>query len=481
LGEIRVTRLRFQWRIGLEEAAVGLFVALMVSLLVYSTPIAQFGPDISQKVLLATSAEGGALGTDPHGDGQYLPTGWIFVDLGGRFCGSEDGGSLCPPARPRTDRAALAALLEHIRSRNPRVIVFDVFTEPASSQEDAALIAQLSRPGPPVLLAWSPASDQVHVAPDGALSLTYDPAHFLCDPRACAFPSARYFPSVNRITGGDARLMSPEFRITSSEGDYSAAIPSLARAGALVATSPAESPWQLVDRAIRGQAGIGRCGNLSPADCSGEYRETQRAFTFAPVAPGTPRTSTVIWESLNYTHYVPDADPVPETMPRALEGAVVVIGDSRTSARDRTWSAVGSVSGAELILNEIRQFAIAPPYPAPGLIASIGHELPFLLIGFVIVFLLNGFFPGSGHEAHGIRAASRAFVHAFLILVAGLVLTTIFFGAYLWTRGLHLGAPIDVVTPFVGVMLASFFEMMHRLTAIVQLAVRRAIGKNQSQ
>lgn len=467
---------RFQWSTGLEEAMVGLFIALMVSLLVYSTPISQFGPDISQKILLGINAEGGALGTDPHATNPQPPANWVFVDLGGRFCGSEEGGNLCPPARIRTDRTALAGLLESVRSHHPRAIILDVLTEPAGGQEDAALLALLSQPGAPILLAWSPSREQVHSGPDDQVSLVYDPARFLCDPRACTFPNARYFPSLLRITDGKARWLSPDFRATSSQGDTSLVIPSISRATALVAMSPANAPWQLVDRAASGAPGIGRCGELVLTACTSEYRETQRVFSFAPVQAGANRTSASLWDSISFTHYVPDADPIPEAMPRALNDAIVIIGDSRESAGDRTWSAVGSTSGAELILNDVRQYIVASPHPAPGLFASVLHELPFLLIGFVIVFIANAIFPGRSHGSHSISGALRAFGHAFMVMLLSVVLTAMSFAAYLWLRGVHPGVPVDVVTPFVGMMLASFFEAMHRLTIIVQLTVRRAIG-----
>lgn len=466
---------RFAWKSGAEEALTGLFVALVVSILIFSTPISRFGIDFSQKILLGLDIEGGALGQTPASM-QDAPADWVFVDLGGRFCGSQDGGALCPPRQLRTDRTALAGLLAQVRAQKPRLIILDVATEPVGEREDAALVALLNQPGSPILLSWSPMGEDTHTQQDGQATLGYDPARFLCDPAACLFPNARYFPSLRRISGTTARWLTPEFRTVSVEGDRALIVPSISRAAAHVARAPASSPWSLIDAAANAKVPDIGCDRISPAECATAYRQTQRIFSFAPVAQGAKRTDAHAWNALTFTHYTPDPNPVPGTLPRTLGGAVVVVGDSRESARDRTWSAVGSVSGAEIILNDARQFLIAPPRPTPGLLAYIWSESPFLLMGFLAVFLVSSRL--ARHQSSAptrIGQAARALGRPTAVLLLAMLTTALFYVAYLWLSGISPGAPPDIVTPFIGTMLEGFLELMHRLTTFVQLLAKRLI------
>lgn len=467
---------RFSVKSGLENALTGLFVALIVSIIVYLTPIARFGSDLTQKILLATSAEGGPAGAVQAGSNPALPVNWVFVDLGGRFCADNDGGAHCPPARVRTDRVALARLLAGIRSHRPRLIVLDVATEPAGPEEDTALIALLTQSGSPILLSWSPSGEDIYNRDGGQASLRYDAEKFLCDPDACAFPDARYFPSLRRISDGTARWLTSEFLLVSARGNRAPVVPSISRAAALVARSSPNAPWALVERAMAGKAQDQGCAQMTAPACAEAFRKTQRVFSFAPVQEGSSRTESIQWDSTSFTHYTPDIDADVVTMPRAMRDAVVVVGDSRASAGDRTWSAAGAVSGAELILNDTRQFMIAPPRPTPGIFQYLWSESPFLLMGFCAVFLITARF-GEQETVppKTIVPAIRGFGRALALLVLATAGIALLYAVFLWLTGISPGAPPDIATPFVGMLLEAFLDLMHKLTTFVELVVKRLI------
>ncbi len=466
---MRSTGRRLQWRQAFTPALSGLFVAVVVSLLIYSTPLAQFGADASQRLMLGLNLGGGALGAPNQTMKPHSPTNWVFVDLGGRFCGGESGGRLCPPARANTDRNALANLLSKLRARQPRLIILDVATKPVPD-EDEALLALLKRSGAPILLAWNPDSDHLQTDPSGNVSLVSERQNFLCDPFACRFPAARYFPSLRRMSGPTARRLAADYAVADTEGAATRRVPSIAHAAAMIAQAPGDAPFALLDAAPETPTvrAARNCPDVDARTCSMMFAETERVFSFKPVDPSVPRTDGESWPPLAFLHYVPDANPITDSLPRDLTDAVIVVGDSRESAGDRTWAVTGEVSGAELILNDSRQFLLAGPHPKPGLFAHLRSEIPFLLVGFAALLIIQACLGHHAQRPRGFRANIVTVSRTAALLLLTMVVTALAFAGLLWMRGIDTGAPTDLVTPFLGIVLESLLDTVHQSIGIVE-------------
>ncbi len=468
----------------LVKAISGIVVALIVSVLVYASPIATYGYDTSQKLILAAGAPGGALGQENADEGagaSAIPTAWYFVDLSGRFCQSENGGSLCPPSQIRTDRKALAQLLATIRVHGPRVVVLDVATRPAGD-EDADLIRVLNTPGPPVLLGWIPDVDDIHDLTGELTQLVYRPGDLLCDPSSCAeLKYARYFPALRQMTGPTARWLVADYSVGFENG-RAYRVPSIGLAAAMIARRPrAIAPrWEDFASLSAGSVLPQACRAAWTETCLRFYRSTTRIFSFAPVKTGTKLSSASGSNAVSFTHLVPAPDT--DAISGSIKDAVVVIGDSRYSAGDRTWSPIGEVSGAELILNEIRQFAVAPPQPNSGVVRHLFAESPFLLIGFAAIFLVQLWAHSRRKEpefdtARPAGSSAAIMVRGTSILLFAALLSAAGFALLLWFRGIEPGSPPDIVTPFIGILLENFLELLLSLMTLTHRIVEQGVEK----
>ncbi|MDB5423535.1 MAG: hypothetical protein JWQ29_951 [Phenylobacterium sp.] len=447
------------------EAVVGLVITLALAAIVYSSNLNQAGADLSQRLLLALSAPGGALGVARHDEDHALrapPQTWVFVDLGGAFCNPGQGAQRCPPYRLRTDREALSRLLAKVLEQGPRVVVLDVLTDRAADGDvgDAALRKVLSQARRPVLLAWSP--NEAPRAAGRPLLNALDQQLLFPLGGADGFPNARYLPAMKHMSGPAARQLGPDYDVA-SEGSISRA-PGIAYAAALVARSPDADPWALVRRFDTARQSD-LCP-IRPASGCEPWRRTDRVFSFPATKPDSDPVEVLADRAPAFVRVTPGLE---EPLPASLAGAVVVIGNSQSEG-DRSWSAVGDVSGAELILNDIRQFAAAPPEPAPPAAVHLLHEWPFFLAGAVAMFFGNavvnlrwphppprppGTRPSLGHTLRlALQSASRLGLTALLSIA--LFLPVAIYG------GGHFGRPPDFVTPFVGILLDSLFELLHR-------------------
>jgi hypothetical protein len=165
---------------------------------------------------------------------------------------------------------------------------------------------------------------------------------------------------------------------------------------------------------------------------------------------------------------------------RAIRDAVVVVGDSRQEAGDRTWTAIREVSGAELTLNDIRQYAVAPAAPRPSPIGRVLEEWPFFLAGALAIFTAHALM--NPHSIDGAKTGNKILLtlrRSFLsvgelVLVA--FLSAILFGILLWRLQPDFGRALDFVTPFMAILLEGTFELMHRITLFLHSTLHRLFG-----
>ncbi len=460
------------------EAIVGLFVAIVAMVVAYVTPLHVITSDLSQKALLVVAAAGGALGnpsTERHG--RAAPANWFFIDLGPRFCGGESGGDSCPPNVVRTDREKLATLLSSVRSKSPRVVVLDVLTapEPLAVKGDGALARVLEAPGAPVLLSWAPGSSEIRPSLGPQSLLVARGAGVGADPG----PGAKYFPALRRMSGPTARWLTPAYDVFWPDQAVTRSMPGIAYAAALVAAAPAEAPWRDLDRFATPARPLPPsthevCELKTAPACLEAYHRTERVFSFAPVSIAEVETS----QPPISAHYLALAND-PASLTDRLADAVVVIGDSRATAGDRTWSAVGEVSGAELILNDIRQYLLAPPTPQAGIGHTLIEEVPFLVAGFAAIFISSAlvlrFWPSSPEPIGLSVLRNSARTSARLGMV--FVLTAGFYTAILALGRTEFGRVPNFVAPFVGVLLETLFDLLHQATTALHDGLRRLLGR----
>ncbi|HEY4941012.1 MAG TPA: CHASE2 domain-containing protein [Rhizomicrobium sp.] len=475
----------------LHEACVGLFIAIMISALIFISPLAYLGGQLSQKLLLVAAQPGGALG-DARETGSPADRirDWYFVDLGPNFCGGESGKAgdppvaRCPPALQRTDRIALANLVASIRKAGPRVVVLDIATPPIDNEGNAALKTAIEGPGAPLLLSWAPQADEV--AGSNESQIVAHPDRFICDPSECAkWTNARYLPALRAVTGPWTLKLDPSYIVELDTGEeYRRS--GIALGAALVAASPRGKPWSLLDRFGRAQS-IARasedCRLNTGETCLELYRKTDRVFSFAPVAPGRESDTDGYGNSRGvvFHHATPDAGPT-YFWGMSLTNAVVVIGDSRQAAGDRTWSAVGQVSGAELILNDIRQYLLSPPSPPGGVLSYLTEELPFFAAGFFAIFIVHWlvarhFRASAPPRLSSISTLSRSLLRTSTTMLLVIAATSVSFAALLWVRPVEPGSLPDIVTPFFAIAFESIFEVMHRSTLAVHSAVEYGLDR----
>lgn len=469
--------------IALVNAGVSFLIAVFLTILLSLTPAHRFGSDLTQKIYLVLGVPGGALGAagsdrDPSGNAPVRK--WVFVDLGGRFC-KAPGTARCPPEAPWTDRKALARIIAAVRASKPRVVILDVVSAPHDGGEDEALKAALRVPGSPVILTWMPGK-RPGVA-GGRVTLSVRRDEFLCEvPRCADLPTVRYLPALATRSGSTARMLGSRYRLYDDYGN-SWDSPGAGLGAAMVAASPADAPWSRIDAfARRGSAGPASLKDCVLADserCLHAYAATERVFSFLPVRPGADLPAPPTDDG--FLHLIPDDPPARLTQ---LRDSVVVIGDSRREAGDRWWTAAGDTAGAEIILNDARQFLVAPPAGGRSLPAYLLAKLPFLLSGFAVLLAFNLALawrriarPRPPTLRPPLIAGMRAL--ARLVVVAGV--TALLFLIMIWWGDFRKpGMPPDIVTPFVGLIAESCFEALHQFATAIHASADKALARRWS-
>ncbi len=454
------------------EAIVGLLIAVIISTATFSSGIRQIGTDLSQRLLLWLDSPGGALGpaTATRASRPSSAT-WVFLDLGGAFCRPDGRKARCPPDTRRTDRSALSQILVKVRQAHPRLVVLDVETDagPDTTAGDQKLLAELSRPGPPVLLAWLPNG---YPRDSGRTALTPRDQALLFAPDNQNAPAyGRYFPAMKRMNGPAARQLEPDYDVVSRDG--ARRTPAIAYAAAMVIRSPSQRPWDMLDR-FPADPNSRACPPQPRVDCWA-FRHTERVFSFPVVRADGPRRLSLADRTPAFLPLAPD---VGDELPPQLNDAVVVIGDSRPDAGDTTWSAIGNITGAELILNDIRQYLEAPPVPEASIGSRLLAEWPFLMAGAIAIFLAQASVdlrwpsPGAKSAASQVGSASMALA---LRTVGKLALTMVasatLFAVLLKVIPPRPGEPPDLFTPFLAILLERTFELMHHSSLFLQASL----------
>lgn len=453
-----------------REGLVALATAVCVTGLVYFAGGSRFGADMSQRIVAAL--ERSPLSIVKWRAGADDPR-FILLDVELQSC--EARPAPCTPTDPLKG-ARLAALLAKVREQQPRVVVVDslvagsaawrsgaVPTPPGFAGRpsspavpfDPALRRELDRPGPPVLVAWT--SDPSRQDPKHrALHVDAADAALL---RPGAFAHARFLPAF--ISGDSTtRSLIPSVCVA-DEANRIMVLPTLAYGAALLLQSgdrtgalsryplPVDSPG----------ADLGRPCNSIPGDARSKgFAETERVYSAGSIRPEGDARSERLDRGVRWSHrkYALEHD---EVLP-PMKGAVLLVGTADPDARDNHWTVLGRMSGSEIILNDVRQFYVAEPAPAPGWWAKMTDKWPFFLAGFLAWVLgelvaLSILPNRPGWPMKWLKGPIR-----FLIPP---LMTVLFFGLLLSLVPHLLHSPPDFVTPFVALLSETVFDLLRKL------------------
>lgn len=430
-------------RKGISAAIVSTIISLAVTLLVYVADGEHWGSDRSQR-LLADLRSGGALGDRPA-----EVTTWGLVDLGSRICAAEHQAirPVCPPRASRTDPQVLARVVKWVARASPRVIVVDIaaIDTPAEAHAFEAIVAPDLAAGTSVFVAVPTEADEWLETNDGT---TIDATRLRTLMERGR--GARIFYNLPLIEAPApvSRGLLPRVRVR-LDGEERLAMTLPAAAAAVV------------------RPGSG-----------GDFSGTERLYSFPAVeaadsALASDEARRIGGENFLYL-YLPAPLPSDDATPPSadLSGGVVVIGDTRRAARDRYWTALGDLSGGEILLNEIRQYAIAEPEQAGGIGHALYKEIPFLLIGFAATCLVATLF--AMPKARRIRGkgkrVARAIGGALLLSLGAAFVTGIGFFLLILLRSPSYSPP-DFITPFIGIVLGSFLEGAFQLAGFAERAM----------
>jgi hypothetical protein len=454
-------------RLALVRALISTIIALAGTVLFYVADWRHFGADISQSVYV--QFPGGALGAGLDANSQTGPASadrWALVDIGPRFCaGGDSSPSICPPETSRTDPLALARLVRWIAAQEPRVVVVDIeaIRTPDELRSVSGLLKSIGRPSPPVLVAL-PFEEPVS-APGNKPAI-------LIEPRAAELVAAsrgtsiRFHPSQIRAPVPVARSLLTEVGVV---GDPSLErLDTLSFAAAMALRAPSAHDGSLA------WGGHGeKCRPMSDP-CRARFEATERLFSFRPVTPADDPEARVEIDrqsagDFQYAYVPAPAADLLDQVPRngALQGSVVLVGDTRYSANDRPWTALGDVSGAELQLNDIRQFAMLAP--APDTLGSyLAGEAPLLAAGFLAVMTIELLLAVRRSRRPEVARDSllyplRSLWSLLLILLASALVAIV----YIRIHHPH-GRLTDFVTPFIALPAFTLCEFFLNLFAWVK-------------
>lgn len=437
------------------------FIAVLVTFLVYLSGASHAGADWSQRLLLG-------IGQSPlsyvHHTERPPPPAWVLIDVELADC---RGGAECTGSR--FNRDALSRILSRVKSAQPRIVVLDVLTAGGMSGSPAvppSLLPLLNGAGPPTLLAWAPKSSW-HEPTTGAIYLSENDSALLAD---SAFGNARYLPAA--IQGlPTARLLTPVICVEAAEGGVRP-LPSLAYAAALVAAQP-PGPGSIDAALARPGSGAavesGGCGSSQWSPDAADYARTERVFSAASLFRRNAPGEASYWTSAGqWLHFTVSQQPGAELpAPAVLKDAVVLIGSADPDAEDVHWTSAGSLSGGEIVLNDIRQYLLSDPAPRKGAVRRTLAEYPFFLAGLAAAVLGHLLLP---YPASGARTGRRGFFRhpaPRLALNFGLVflITTLVFVGIL-ALGWHPASPPDFVTPFIALFAGAAVELLYHLISL---------------
>lgn len=457
---------------GAREASVGLLFAALVAPLIFAlTGKAHWTLDWSQQLDIVTDRAGGALGAAdiPNAPGRPpAPKSWYFIDLHGGFCDRAETVAYCPPDTPVTDHGRLARLLANVAKQGPRLIVLDVLlAKSADKGGDQAILDVLKSSQSPVLLSWIPANGLTDV---DALNATKEDLLFSLD-NSDAPRNARYLPAIKLLDSSKkARFLLADKKLALPTGVMD--FPTVAYAAALVLASPPEHPFAKMDGFSKAREAEA-CGINDRVKCS-DYAMTQRVFSFPRRAPHGKERYTGSHDDPFYARIVPSTnDPfLDQVQSNAMHGAVVVIGNSNLLAGDQTLSALGDVSGAEIVINDIRQYLVSRAEPEQGFLYDLFKwfvsEWPFYTVSWIIIFVVSGYF----ESFHPVRRDEKGCLkpslrRATLKLAIEVTLSLLIYWVVVGTITSRL---MDFVSPFVGMALQALVEFLAQVKRALDTA-----------
>lgn len=476
MGIARLNRAGHRAGWAIREALVVFVVAFLVTASVYAIGLRGHGADLSQRLIVAAS-QSPLRFVPPRQDVAVAPRSWVLIDVVLDPC--TRAGPRCDPAASlKGDR--LAHLLRRVREAGPRLVIVDVLLASAGGPGlSDALKREFNAPGPPILVAWD-ARKSMH---ERGLPLVFaDRAdEEIVDPQA--FRYARFLPAF--VSGRpQARNLLPFVCVQGSTG-RARAVPTLPYGGALIASGRTKDVATL-DRtdllgSLEATAGAPQCEAL-PAK---SFATTKRIFSAGSLRAAGDESASNYWLSAGkWLHFRPRADGDAALPLRVINNGVVVIGSASLDAADTHWTALGDMTGAEIVLNDVRQYALTEPRPDPGYLPTLLGKWPLLLAGLVAAFIISVVWPLREAEASSetsLRPFSdrlRAAVASAAKLILTLLLTAAFFVLILWQMPYHLGAPPDFVTPFFALGIEGLFEFAFRFILAIRLLLRLEVHGN---
>lgn len=457
----------------LLEAALALVLAVPLTMIVYAIGGAQFGADVSQRIIAALQRSPLAIVEWREGGDDRS---FVLLDIDLQSC--EGRRAPCTITDPLKG-ARLADVLRAVRAEGPELVIVDAFvagsaavrsgavdTKRMPGQQggaaalDPALRAELKRAGAPVLIAWT--ADRSRRDPEHrALRIDGEDLAVL---RPGEFEQARFFPAFF-VGGAISRRLTPSVCLIDGDGVFSVT-PTLPYAAALALRYGGTKALDRFPMPASSDAGRKAACSAIPGDpLSRQFAASERVFSAGSIRPEDTRSADRI-RGVDWVHRKFAADRR-GSLPR-LEGKVVLIGSADPDAGDLHSTALGQMSGSEIILNDTRQFLVAEPAPSGNVISRTKGKWPFFLAGAIAVLLAHFLFPAPLGSLPWLRRSGRRLLHT----IAPPFFIAIAFGILLGLDRHLLHSPPDFVTPFLALLAETLFELLFGLN----LKLRKLAG-----
>jgi hypothetical protein len=360
----------------------------------------------------------------------------------------------------------LAKLIAWVSAAAPRLIVVDI--EGVQTREELRYLEAALQRGERRVPVFMP----IPFESSGDAPGTREPTIVLDERAAKPFGEAAddgrisFYSSQITAPAPVARRLLTRVRIAGLAAMSEVDTLAFAAALAVRSSDPVHAPNA---QALPAGRGAGSCDVPRSDLCRQLFHETERVFSFRPVTPADDAYAAVetqVQRAPNFLYLylpAPHADAI-DRMPAttALADAVVLIGDTRSSSNDHRWTAIGAVSGAEVHLNDIRQFSVMQPAP-DTLGAYLSAEAPLLAVGFFAIVLVEiwlGF-----RRARKRKVVKTSFRYPlstlWSLLLVSLALALVA-GAFMKFHHFNGRVP-DIVTPYVALLLFTLADFFFRL------------------
>ena len=407
---------------------------------------------------------------------------WVLVDIGPEWCKSST--HRCPSGDPDnvlyTERTGLAQLMKDVLDHEPRVVVFDISTVTHDSSHigDHELKKILANSRVPVLLYLG---GELFGNEYGRSTVVVDAKRqiFPFDDKETFPRFVRMMPAAKSQTTTKARYLEADYTViyNTGQGDIidrkKERQPGIAYAAAMVSRMKANNLAELFDL-FPTAYDSDKCPIRKNSKCS-QFSLTERILSFRREFASTDHYGNA---QFMYAYLALESGSVPVSG-NFFKDAVVVIGNTDQKTGDRTDSAVGDISGPELILNDIRQYSLTLESPEPLYWIKLVKKLPYCSAIFLATFIVCCY-------AHNLskKMSSEKKTHPMVVLhsikfleILGIyILASLFFAIMLTSFPAEPGQVPDFVTPFFGLMIEGLFEIFKLTTDILREALRGLMG-----